>query len=148
MLNTERLVARSLAQFYLNRSKPSLLSGHIIFIDRLLFPDLDKSSLENVTFPRVKNGVISPLGEISPILFRDNSVENHGQEIVMYMLEVLTKNLYPEVIGYPDPLHKADWGAKNLNKKVKGMIRSSGNEFVSRPLNLSLRDSRSTFRRI
>ncbi len=148
VLNTERLVARSLAQFYLNRSKPSLLSGHIIFIDRLLFPDLDKSSLENVTFPRVKNGVISPLGEISPILFRDNSVENHGQEIVMYMLEVLTKNLYPEVIGYPDPLHKADWGAKNLNKKVKGMIRSSGNEFVSRPLNLSLRDSRSTFRRI
>jgi hypothetical protein len=148
VLNTERLIARSLAQFYLNRDKPSLLSGHVIFIDRLLFPELDKDSIGKVTLTRIMNGVDSPLGEVSPILYKDKSVTNKGQEIVMYILEVLTKNLFPEVIGYPDPLHKADWGAKNLNKKVKGMIRSSGKEFVSRPLNLSLRGSRNTYRRV
>ncbi|MDA8056332.1 MAG: hypothetical protein M0Z77_11900 [Thermoplasmatales archaeon] len=147
VLNTERLIARSLAQFYLNRAKPSLLSGHVIFIDRLLFPDLDKDSLGKVMLPRIVDGKTSPLGEVSPILYKDKSVKNEGQEIVMYILEVLTKNLYPEVIGYPDPLHKADWGAKNLNKKVKGMIRSSGKEYVSRPLNMSLRERRSTYRR-
>lgn len=148
VLNTERLIARSLAQFYLNRSKPSLLSGHVIFIDRLLFPDLDKNSMGKVIMPRNLDGKTSPLGEVSPILYRDKTITNEGQEIIMYILEVLTKNLFPEVIGYPDPLHKADWGAKNLNKKVKGMIRSSGKEFVSRPLNLSLRESRNTYRRI
>lgn len=148
VLNTERLIARSLAQFYLNRDKPSLLSGHVIFIDRLLFPDLDKSSVGKITLPRILDGKTSPLGEVSPILYKDRSITNDGQGIVMYILEILTKNLYPEVIGYPDPLHKADWGAKNLNKKVKGMIRSSGKDFVSRPLNLGLRERRSTYRRI
>lgn len=147
IVNSERMIARSLAQFYLNRDKPSLLSGHVIFIDRLLFPDLDKDGLDKITLPRVIDGVSSPLGVISPILYENKTIRNDGQEIVMYILEVLTKNLFPEVIGYPDPLHKADWGAKNLNKKVKGMIRSSGKDFVSRPLNLSLRESRSTYRR-
>jgi hypothetical protein len=148
VVNTERLIARSLAQFYLNRSKPSLLSGHVIFVDRLLFPDLDKDSIRKVELPRIVDGVKSPLGKISPILYKDNTIKNAGQEIVMYILEILTKNLFPEVIGYPDPLHKADWGAKNLNKKVKGMIRSSGKDFISRPLNSSLRESRSTYRRV
>lgn len=148
VVNTERLIARSLAQFYLNREKQSLLSGHVIFIDRLLFPELDRDSMGHVTLPRKIDEHKSPLGEISPILFRDNSIRNDGQEIVMYILEILTKNLFPEVIGYPDPLHKADWGAKNLNKKVKGMIRASGKDLASQPLNLSLRDRRSTYRRI
>ena len=135
VLNTERLIARSLAQFYLNRSKPSLLSGHVIFIDRLLFPDLDKDSMGKVILPKVLDGKTSPLGEVSPILYNDKTITNEGQEIVMYILEVLTKNLFPEVIGYPDPLHKADWGAKNLNKKVKGMImprmQSTGHILIS-----------------
>jgi hypothetical protein len=35
------LFARSLAQFYLNRSKAAPLMGHVVFVDRLLTPKLD-----------------------------------------------------------------------------------------------------------
>ncbi|MGC8573809.1 MAG: hypothetical protein ACP5L0_07455 [Caldisphaera sp.] len=148
VLNTERLIARSLAQFYLNRDKPTILAGHVIFIDRLLFPELDKQSIGEFTIPRIVDDIPSQIGEVSPILYRDKNELNKGQQIIMYILEILTRNLYPEVIGYPDPLHKADWGAKNLNKKVKGMIKTSGKQFISKPLNLSLRGNRNNYRRI
>ncbi|CAD7777024.1 hypothetical protein FHEFKHOI_02080 [Candidatus Methanoperedenaceae archaeon GB50] len=138
----ERLFARSLAQFYLNRSKKSLLYGHVIFIDRLVIPKID--NLENVTIDQNKE----ILGVVEPIVFLDKDKRNGAQDLMMYILDLLTRNLYPEVIGYPDPLHKADWGAKSLYKKIKPIIDSSDISLRSNPAHKTFRQLREEIRRI
>jgi len=140
----ERLFARSLAQFYLNRSKKALLAGHVIFIDRLLIPKLDKKDWNELIIDQNKER----LGIINPIVFLDKDSKNNVQNLMMYILNIVTRNLFPEVIGYPDPLHKADWGAKSLYKKIKPVIDSSNISIRSNPLSKTLRGIRDEVRRI
>ena len=142
VVNTERLFARSLAQFYVNRSKTTPLCGHAIFVDRLIFPSFDKDSIGRYSLKGKE------IGLITPCVYTDRSQFNVGQDLTIYMLDSLTKNLYPEVIGYPDPLHKADWGAKSILKKVIRMIKSSGPGLKSRPLNRTFRQIRQSLRRV
>jgi len=138
----ERLFARSLAQFYLNKSKKSLLCGHVIFIDRLLIPSIDKNT-EKVRIDQNKD----ILGVVEPIVFLDKDKKNGVQDLMMYILDVLTRNLYPEVIGYPDPLHKADWGAKSLYKRIKPIIDSSDISLRSNPIHKTFRQLRDELKR-
>ncbi|WP_457557929.1 hypothetical protein [Candidatus Harpocratesius sp.] len=126
----EKIFMRSLAQFYLNRSKLIPVAGHVIFIDRLLLPKFDKG-IETVSL-----GLPSGM---EVFFFEDNSKNNSVQEIIMFLLNILTKNLFPEVIGYPDPLHKADWGAKTLGEKIMPIIRSSQYTLKKNPLIKTLR---------
>ncbi|WP_298682549.1 hypothetical protein [uncultured Methanomethylovorans sp.] len=142
VVNTERIIVKSLAQFYLNRNRNHPLMGHVIFIDRLLMPSFEKGRFETVQISEKK------LGKITPVTFCNKEIENHVQDVTIYLLNILTRNLYPEVIGYPDPLHKADWGAKTLYKKVKFMIDSSGVTLRTRPLNKTFRRIRDEIRRI
>jgi len=138
----ERLFVRSLAQFYLNRAKKSLFYGHVIFIDRLLIPRIDKNA-EKAVIDQNKD----VLGVIEPIVFLNKDKENGVQDLMMYILDILTRNLYPEVIGYPDPLHKADWGAKSLYKKIKPIIDSSDISLRSNPAHKTFRQLREEIKR-
>ena len=140
IVSMERLSAKSLVQFYLKRKGKRLSSGHAIFIDRLLFPSFDKRAKR----AKINNEII---GNVEPILFLNNTTENKLQDISIFLLDILTKNLYPEVIGYPDPLHKADWGAKSILKKIKPMINDSDILLKSKPLTKTLRQSRDEIRR-
>lgn len=136
--NPERIVLRSLAQFYTNKSKASPLTGHVIFLDRISFPFEDRNYWGNVIIETER------LGKIKPIFYKR---ENVIQKIMIFLLEELTKNLFPEVIGYPDPLHKADWGAKSILRKAKPIIESGEISFKSRPLRKTLRELREEIRR-
>ncbi len=136
--NPERVVLRSLAQFYIKQESPSLLSGHVIFIDRITYPQVDKNFYGDDKL-KIES---ERLGKILPIFFKDKNEQNQIQKIMLFLLTELTKNLYPEVIGYPDPLHKADWGAKSILKKVKPIIESGEISFRSRPLRKTLRELR------
>jgi hypothetical protein len=141
VVNPERLFARSLAQFFHRRTKPTPLMGHVIFVDRLLDPLFDSSFMGNVQINSTE------LGTISPIYFGTNQDINYGQAIAIWLLNVLTRNLFPEVIGYPDPLHKADWGAKSVKRRVEGLIKSSEIAFRGRPLTRLFRALRDAQRR-
>lgn len=141
IVGDERLFARSLAQFFISRKKKTPLTGHAIFVDRLLHPTLDRGSWGPV---EVKGAEI---GTVSPTVHPWAGTPNTGQDITMYFLDTLTKNLYPDVIGYPDPLHKADWGAKSIRKKVVEMIESSGTGLRLRPLNRTFRQIRQSVKR-
>jgi hypothetical protein len=61
---------------------------------------------------------------------------------MMYLLSVVTRNVFPEVIGYPDPLHHADRGAKSVLRMVEPMLRSS--EWLDRanPIHRTVRQVR------
>ena len=137
----ERLFARSLAQFFLKYDKPNPLMGHVVFVERLVYPEWDQQALDQVT---IETNV---LGRIQPLCYRTRDDRNVGQMINMYLLDVLTRNLFPEVIGYPDPLHKADWGAKSVGKRLRKMIESSTFSFRSKPLSRTFRAIRDAFHR-
>jgi hypothetical protein len=137
IVNSERLFARSLAQFFYQNKKSTPLMGHVIFLDRLIDPVIDKASLSSSVVVSS-----SDLGEIHPVFFGKNDSMNFGQAMAMWFLKVLTKNLFPEIIGYPDPLHKADWGAKTVKNRVEGLIKSTDVVFRSRPRSRTLRQMR------
>ncbi len=136
VLPPERLFLRSLAQFYLVRKPGTTRMGHVIFVDRLAYPQFDGKAFGTV---EIKN---RELGTIKPLVYLNNEVGNQMQELMMFFLDVLTRNLYPEVIGYPDPLHKADWGAKTLERRARDLIRSSEMAFRIRPISRLLRTTR------
>jgi len=136
VVSTERLFARSLVQFFASREKATPLMGHVIFLDRLLDPVLDSTHLNG---PDISNPSI---GTVNPAYFGTNSTLNVGQDISVWLLKTLTRNLFPEVIGYPDPLHKADLGAKSVKHRVDELIRSSIVPFRARPLSQLFRTTR------
>ena len=115
--------------------------GHVVFLDRLAFPEWDVQ--DEAVIPIETN----ELGSLRPIVFRDNSMQNFGQLMMMYLLSVLTKNHFPEVLGYPDPLHKADWGAKTVGRRVAAAIESSAIAFKAKPISKTFRMIRDSFRR-
>jgi hypothetical protein len=141
MVAPERLCLRSLAQFYLNRSKRNPLMGHVVFVDRLAYPAWDKDMRHQIT------DAGSSLGRMEPFVYIDREADNVGQAITIYLLSTLTRNHFPEVIGYPDPLHKADLGAKSVGQRVKGIVQSSEISFRSNPIAKTLRAIRDAQRR-
>ncbi|NVM57181.1 MAG: hypothetical protein HWN51_03565 [Desulfobacterales bacterium] len=143
VINQERLFARSLGQFFLRRrsDKAAPLMGHVIFIDRLLHPHWDVELCEDTEIKAKE------LGAIRPFLHRDSTVDNPGQRVAIYFLDTLTRNLFPEAIGYPDPLHKADWGAKTVGRRVAQIIADSEISFRANPLTKALRAIRDEIKR-
>ena len=144
VVNQERLFARSLGQFFKKQSESKTLMGHVVFFDRLLDPNLDLNHVNNTENPIINT---QDLGVIYPAFFGDNTNLNYGQAIEIYLLNILTRNIFPEIIGYPDPLHKADWGAKSVKKQVDRLIKSSEITFRSKPLARTIRTTRDTARR-
>ena len=145
IVNQERLFARSLSQFFLHRKahKSTPLMGHVIFIDRLLDPywDSELCSCEDAIV------TTRELGTIKPFLHRNNTTDNMGQKVAMYFLNTLTRNLFPEAIGYPDPLHKADWGAKTVGRRVADIIADSAITFRANPISKAFRTIRDSVKR-
>lgn len=138
---TERLFARSLAQLYLNRSKASPLMGHVVFLDRLLYPEWDMISPDSLT---ISNKTI---GKVQPFMHKDANAQNVGQEVMMYLLSTLSRNHFPEVIGYPEPLHKADWGAKTINRRIGKIIDSAELPFRNNAIYRTVRSIRDSISR-
>lgn len=105
-----------------------------------MHPALDKQFLESVLVDNSK------LGRISPFLHVDKNIINWGQAMNIYFLDILTRNHFPEVIGYPEPLHKADRGTKTLLKFAKGIIQSSQQLYKKDPLNMTFRKFRDSLK--
>ena len=143
IVNQERLFARSLGQFFLRRDpdKSSPLMGHVIFVDRLLHSYWDTELCQTAEV------VSSELGTIRTFLHRDRTVDNRGQQVAMFFLNTLTRNLFPEAIGYPEALHKADWGAKTVGRRVAQIIVDSEISFRVNPLTKAFRSIRDEIKR-
>jgi len=132
------VVMRSLVQFHLVREPPMEPSmGHVIFLDRLVHPGYSPEKIKVVDGDENKN-----LGTVEPFFYASSEIQNREQELAMYLLSVLTRNVFPEVIGYPDPLHHADRGAKSVLKMVEPMLRSSERLNRANPIYRTLRQTR------
>lgn len=145
IVNQEKLFAKSLAQFFLKRKKATPLMGHVVFLERLFIPKWDKPNNDKGSKEIEIN--TQDLGQFNVFAWKDKNQENIGQLIMMYLLSVLAKNHYAEAIGYPDPLHKADQGAKTVGKSVAKIVKSSTHFFASRPLSKTFREIRDSKKR-
>ena len=145
IVNQERLFMKSLGQFFLSREKRHPLMGHVVFIERLLQPSFD--SVDTETSPTSIPIETNSLGRIEPFAWKDSEHINRGQTIMMYLLSVLTRNHFAEAVGYPDPLHKADWGAKSMGRWVGKTIDSSTIVLNSNPLSHTFRTTRDSAKR-
>lgn len=130
------IIMKTLAQFHFQRNPPAEpLMSHVIFVDRLVNPS---------TPPKTELVVEGDkdLGTLEPFVQLSATDTDHEEELLMYLLSVLTRNVFPEVIGYPEPLHHADRGAKSVLKMVEPMLRSS--EWLDRanPIHRTVRQVR------
>jgi len=133
----ERLFAKSLAQFYIDRKRRPTLTSHVLFVDRLLDPALDAKPTSRYDVSSPAFGTVKPFGDF---LAADS---NPAQEMVMSLLFLMCRNRYPEVIGYPEPLHVADWAAKSFSDRwAQRMIKSSGTKLKAQPLSRTFREVR------
>ena len=140
IVNQERLFAKSLAQFYLKRGKSSPLMGHVVFLERLLSPAWDWPGKDAGPAEILIDE--AEIGRFPVYAWRDNQHVNPGQWVMMYLLSVLTRNHFAEAVGYPDPLHKADWGAKSIGRSVGNTIASSTRLLDAKPLSRTFRQTR------
>ena len=133
----ERLFLRSIAQFYTRQNADGVLAGHAIFVDRLAFAELDSGPYAERL--EIRNDT---LGHVSPLVYPTAGHVNVGQAMTYFVLDTVTKNHFAGMIGYPDPLHKADQGAKSMRDSVRRLLESSELRFRSRPLTNTLREMR------
>jgi len=134
----ERIMLRSICQFFISEDRVN--TSHAIFIDRLVYPGWDDKDSKDLILDTEK------FGKIKALYFEKEINVPRLQELSMYLLTVLVRNHYPEALGYPDPLHQADWGAKSMKKRVLGLLESSEWAFRSRPLTKTFRQIRDSFR--
>lgn len=131
------LIMRSLMQFHLVNEPPmDTMMGHVIFIDRLVHPSRQPASRLAVVTGDPDLGTVEPFFQLS------GSDRNREQELITYLLRVLTRNVFPEVVGYPDPLHYADRGAKAVLKMVFPMLKSSERINRADPIHRTIRQAR------
>jgi len=132
----ERLFLRSIAQFLLSQDRS--IASHAIFLDRLAYPSWDDEDSSELALDTPFFGTVRPLYFDSPPRL---------QKLTMYLLSVLVRNHFPEALGYPDPLHKADWGAKSMRRRVTSLLESSEWAHRAHPLSKTFRDIRESLRR-
>lgn len=137
---TEELFAKSLVLLFSTRKHGQAIFNHMLFLDRAIVPSLDKPKLDRRTIDVVS---ADTRVKVSPFLDLQAGEENIVQDFAIFFLNKLTTNRFPDVIGYPEPLHRADLGAKTFNKMVQPLIRSSTSEAMrSKPWLASVRQKR------
>jgi len=131
------LFLRSLVHLFLQRrgNKASPLMGHVLFMDRIAYPYFDAQR-------RLPNAIVTRSSSVHPIMHLSCRDKNEGHEITLVVTDFLTRNIFPEAIGQPDPLHRADLGAKALGKQIQHLVNASIERFRQNPLAWSFRDIR------
>ena len=135
----ERIFLRSLAQFFMTEDKN--LASHALFMDRLIYPGWDDMDSKELAL-KTKH-----FGEIRPFNFDCVDRPSRLHTLTMYLMSVLVRNHFPEALGYPDPLHQADWGARSLRRRVTGLLDSSEWAYRANPRERTFREIRESFRR-
>lgn len=139
VMRPERIFLRSIPIFLLNRDRN--LFSHAIFVDRLAYPGWDDKDSGEWSID------VDRIGEVEPLYYDEETGPPDLQYMAQYLLSVLVRNHFPDALGYPDPLHKADWGAKSMKRRIKQLMKSGETAMRASPLENSYRDIRESYRR-
>lgn len=89
--------------------KDPMLRSNVLLTDRLVHPEFDCSPDSVVRFWNEFGGAKEP---VEVLLFKDKTVENRLQNLIMVILQSMTSSSIPEVFGHNKPLFIADKVAK------------------------------------
>lgn len=120
-IGLEKLFLKSYIQLSQAVHDPRLRSN-VLLTDRLVYPEFDVS--ENSVLS-LRNAFGSALEPLEVLLFKDQSVENPLQNLVMVVLESMVTPSIPEAFGHNKPLFIADkvakWHYASFKKVVDGV---------------------------
>jgi hypothetical protein len=114
----ERTFLKTYVQLSQARSDP-MLRSNVLLIDRLAYPEYDIRQESTVRFWNEFGGADEP---VQVILFKDRTVPNKMQDLVMSILTVMTPSSIPEAFGHNKPLFIADKIAKWNYSQFKCMV--------------------------
>jgi len=120
-ITPERTFLKTYIQLSEAKTDPRLRSN-VLFIDRLVYPEYDLREDSLVRFRQEYGGAVEP---VEAILFKNCSIENRLQNLVMVMLKAMANSSIPEVFGHNMPLFIADSVAKWHNSEVRRIIDST-----------------------
>lgn len=104
----EKLFLRSYIQLSEAATDPRLRSN-VLSMDRLVYPEFDMKEEASVRFLHMYGGVEEP---IETIMHCSKNVRNDLQNMIMMMLEAMSRSSIPEAFGHNIPLFIADKTAK------------------------------------
>ncbi|MEM4704507.1 MAG: hypothetical protein QXJ02_05500 [Candidatus Bathyarchaeia archaeon] len=107
-IGLEKAFLKTYVQLSQARSDP-ILRSNVLLIDRLVYPEYDCRSDCLVEFVNEFGGAKEP---VQAILFRDNTVRNDLQNLVMSVLVAMAPSSIPEAFGHNKALFVADKVAK------------------------------------
>lgn len=134
---SDGLCLKSLIMLFLEQHPDKLkpLMGHVLFLDRIAYPYFDRKH-------RSQSIIESRDSKIQPLMFQSSEIDDLGQNVAMLVADLLTRNCFPSAIGQPDPLHRADLGAKALGAKINKLIGQSVRRVQTTPEKILFRDYR------
>ena len=122
----ERFFVKSYVQLDCANRDP-MLRSNVLFIDRLAYPEFDLG--KTVRFKHEYTAV----EPVDPVLYKDRSVKNAAQNMIMVLLKAMTARSIPEVFGHNKPLFIADKIAKEQRHRVKGIVEATGLWLANNP---------------
>lgn len=126
-ISPERLFLKSYIQLAQAEHDPKLRSN-VLLMDRLVYAEYDCRPEAQVRFTHHYGGADEV---VEPIIYRDNSVQNPVQNLVMTVLCSMTSPSIPEAFGHNVPLFVADNAAKWQYGQIRRIIDSTGQWILS-----------------
>ena len=121
-ISLEKTFLKTYVQLSQAVSDPRLRSN-VLLTDRLVYPEFDFSDESTVRFWNEFGGAREP---VEAILFKDRSVRNSLQNLIVVLLKAMTTPSIPEAFGHNKPLFVADKVAKWHYRSFKRVAESVG----------------------
>jgi hypothetical protein len=121
-ISLEKAFLKTYVQLSQAKSDP-LLRSNVLLIDRLAYPEFDCKPESTLTFwNEMSDGTKEPL---ETILFKNKTIPNKIQNLVMSMLVAMAPANIPEAFGHNKPLFIADKIAKWNYSQFKCVVDST-----------------------
>lgn len=118
-ISLERAFLKTYVQLNVAKSDP-MLRSNVLLVDRLVYSDYDAKPESLVPFwNELSDGTKEP---VVVLLFKDNSVPNKLQNLMMTILVSMTPANIPEAFGHNKPLFIADKIAKWNYSQFKSVV--------------------------
>jgi hypothetical protein len=121
-ISLEKTFLKTYVQLSQAASDPRLRSN-VLLTDRLVYPEFDFSDESAIRFWNEFGGAKEP---VEAILFRDKTVRNRLQNMIVVLLKAMTTPSIPEAFGHNKPLFVADKVAKWHYRSFKRIAESTG----------------------
>jgi len=127
-IGLEKAFLKTYVQLSQARSDP-LLRSNVLLIDRLTYPEFDyKPECRLALLDEMSDGTREP---VEVLLFRDKTVPNKVQNMLMAMLVAMAPANIPEAFGHNKPLFVADKIAKWNYNQFRVIADSTANWMVN-----------------